>query len=475
LATSRVNQKTGSENGISIVTSEENEMIFQIWRLSEGGDDNLGLTFTADGVVLGRTLLIEWHDQRFVVREQSEVERLLRRAYESDPPIERIMSGLRTVARALNADDQCLARIAAVHLRIPDLSNAIVRSGMESEDRLIKYARDQDGEIDWDPAKHPRTGTPPNPGWFAPTDGSGGNNSSPTRTAENVDPARRSDALPPGAGNDWLRLPPGDYIDELQDFLEWLGNANPDDEKTIRAGIKHYYYDVGDTIGGDALNRALSEILYPDFDPKLHPELDKESRQAVLNNYADYAKADPAEMGLIHGGLPAFILPFPGMAVDALDAVPEIVEETPAIEGDALDIKTFRGTLTLDPWKLRWDARGRYLEKLLGGKLNPTFPTIDKIADGMATSIKSIDLNGAAYQNPRSLTARLGGYINDLEGFNGGQRGLDVVLETDIRGRVLSLAIPKGSMTAEQRIVIEGIRDWARTLRNPVNIVITEF
>jgi hypothetical protein len=36
-------------------------------------------------------------------------------------------------------------------------------------------------------------------------------------------------------------------------------------------------------------------------------------------------------------------------------------------------------------------------------------------------------------------------------------------------------AIPKGSMTEEQMIVIEGIRDWARTLENPVDIVITEF
>jgi hypothetical protein len=30
-------------------------------------------------------------------------------------------------------------------------------------------------------------------------------------------------------------------------------------------------------------------------------------------------------------------------------------------------------------------------------------------------------------------------------------------------------------MTEEQMIVIEGIRDWARTLENPVDIVITEF
>jgi hypothetical protein len=34
---------------------------------------------------------------------------------------ERLMGGLATVASALNANDRCLARIAAVHLKIPDI------------------------------------------------------------------------------------------------------------------------------------------------------------------------------------------------------------------------------------------------------------------------------------------------------------------------------------------------------------------
>jgi hypothetical protein len=62
-------------------------MIFQIWRLSEGGESNFGVACTADGLVLGRTPLIERRDHGFVVRERDEIERLLRRAYDSDPPI----------------------------------------------------------------------------------------------------------------------------------------------------------------------------------------------------------------------------------------------------------------------------------------------------------------------------------------------------------------------------------------------------
>jgi hypothetical protein len=121
-------------------------MIHQIWRLSEAGENNLGLACTDDGLILGRTPLIERRDEQFVVRERSEVARLLRRAYQAEPPVDRIMPGLATVARALNANDPCLARIAAVHLKTPSLPDAIVRDELEVEDFLIKYARDEGGD-----------------------------------------------------------------------------------------------------------------------------------------------------------------------------------------------------------------------------------------------------------------------------------------------------------------------------------------
>ena len=112
--------------------------MYQLWRLSEAGPDNLGLACTDDGLLLGRTLLIERRDGRFVVRGRNEIERLLKRAHLSGPPIDRLMPGLGTVAAALNANDPCLARIAAVHLRVPDLPNRNARSDLEAEDVLIK-------------------------------------------------------------------------------------------------------------------------------------------------------------------------------------------------------------------------------------------------------------------------------------------------------------------------------------------------
>jgi len=113
-------------------------MIHQFWRLTEGGGDNLGPAITGDGLVLGRTPLIERRGGRFVVRERAEIERLLKRAHLAEPMIDRLLPGLTTVASALNANDPCWARIAAVHLKIPDLPNFDARDELEAEDVLIK-------------------------------------------------------------------------------------------------------------------------------------------------------------------------------------------------------------------------------------------------------------------------------------------------------------------------------------------------
>jgi Domain of unknown function (DUF4329) len=175
-------------------------MIHRIWRLSETSDhNNLGLACTDQGLLLGRTPLIARRDGRFVVRERDEIEYLLSHAYGRDLVADRLMPGLAIVAAALNANDQGLARIAAVHLQIPDLPTPAARDAMEAADVLVKYARDEGGGggSNWNPALHPRAGTPPNPGWFSPTEGAG-DASSPIRTAQNDNPPRRLDYFLPG-------------------------------------------------------------------------------------------------------------------------------------------------------------------------------------------------------------------------------------------------------------------------------------
>src|SRR5579863_7870287 len=103
----------------------------QVWRLSEYCEDNLGVCFTDDGLFLGRTPLIERQGARFAVRGRTEIERLFSRAYGAHLAVDRLLPGFATVAAALNANDPGLARIAAVHLRIPDLPDQAARARLE--------------------------------------------------------------------------------------------------------------------------------------------------------------------------------------------------------------------------------------------------------------------------------------------------------------------------------------------------------
>jgi len=79
--------------------------------------------------------------------------------------------GLTVVVEALERGDLALAQIAALLLQFPDppsLTKDCSAQGAEAlawqliESGLLK--------ADWDSAKHPRVGEPPNPGWFAPKD-----------------------------------------------------------------------------------------------------------------------------------------------------------------------------------------------------------------------------------------------------------------------------------------------------------------
>jgi CDI toxin restriction endonuclease-like domain len=408
-----------------------------MWRLSEAGDDNLGLACSDDGLFIGRTPLIERRDGKFVARQQQDIERLLTCAYRTEVRADRLMSGLATVARALSANDQCLARIAAVHLRIPDISDRPARDAMEAADLLTKYARDESGESNWNPALHPRTGTPPNPGWFAPTGGAG--ESSPVQTAQNDGATQLSDASL-SIGENRVVLPPGQGNDELRDLLEWIGNAQPEDKQAIRAEIRRQFYDKGDIAGGDTASAALDNVL--------GPGIERKDRQKILDALGPYSQSNEDDQTTefwIGATLPFLAMLPPAAGAEAASAA----------------------------WELGWAARGLYISEQRGANLPASFPVIDKWLDGVATSIKSIDLTATTYQDATRLTYRLNDYINKLVFFEGADFGIWEIEPSAINSRVLDLVVPKGSMTAAQRTAIEAAKLRARAFG--VNLTVTDF
>lgn len=154
--------------------------MIRFWRLSEAGEDNLGLACSANGLELARTPLIERHGDSFVVRQRDEIERLLSRAYRCDFTADRLMPALAVVAAALNTNDRCLAHIAAVHLRLPDVPNQTARQDMEAADFLIKLTRDASSSTLEPPRRwagptleirKASPNDPKHPGWPAGTEG----------------------------------------------------------------------------------------------------------------------------------------------------------------------------------------------------------------------------------------------------------------------------------------------------------------
>ena len=83
-------------------------------------------------------------------------------------------------------------------------------------------------------------------------------------------------------------------------------------------------------------------------------------------------------------------------------------------------------------WKLGWGLRGQKINEVFGDPTFPSnYPVIDKIPNGVATSVKSIDLNAATYQNEASLANRLKKIVDDVREFDGADWGeLKIVIQT---------------------------------------------
>lgn len=139
-------------------------MIHPVWRLSEPGDDNLGLACDENGLVLGRTRLIERRNGSFVVRDEGEIESLLGHAYRRALPLQRLMAGLANVAKALNANDLCLHILRRSICEFPtcpiEARETTWKPRISSSNRAIGIPRFTRGRLAAPPTNHPRRKRP---------------------------------------------------------------------------------------------------------------------------------------------------------------------------------------------------------------------------------------------------------------------------------------------------------------------------
>lgn len=129
---------------------------------------NVNGLFIGDVAVLQKQVLVGAH-AHWTVRSIAELNDELTTCYRLPADIASKTSALGLIAHAFNRGDLAMAAIAAVQMqfpnpprlaKVPETPSDIARRAAELfRGGLLKF---------WDPAKHPRIGTPPNPGWFAP-------------------------------------------------------------------------------------------------------------------------------------------------------------------------------------------------------------------------------------------------------------------------------------------------------------------
>jgi RHS repeat-associated protein len=124
-------------------------------------------------------------------------------------------------------------------------------------------------------------------------------------------------------------------------------------------------------------------------------------------------------------------------------------------------------------WSLAPGPRGLAIESQLGGNLPAGFRVIDRFENGTATSIKSIDLNAATYQNPRALGSRLNGYADSLAAWTGQTTpyGGVVIQPGMVSTKTLQIAIPPGTMSPAHQAVFNAAAQRAQAAG--VNFVVT--
>ena len=112
------------------------------------------------------------------------------------------------------------------------------------------------------------------------------------------------------------------------------------------------------------------------------------------------------------------------------------------------------------------------LAEFFPGQLPKTFPTIDRFANGVATSVKSVDLTLKSGRGS-ALVRKLNGFIDKLSKFKSGRRkGVDVDA-SQIQQRVLELAVNRAGLSPEAVGILNQFIERARQAGIVVKIFLT--
>ncbi len=129
-----------------------------------------------------------------------------------------------------------------------------------------------------------------------------------------------------------------------------------------------------------------------------------------------------------------------------------------------------------DVWGMNNLDRGQWFEEHYGSNLPHTFPVINDLQDGVATSYLSIDLNKPTNQDPDRVDRRVREEIDSLASFEGADVNIGGttynISDSDIEDRRLVVVIPSNSPEDTVQY-IQGLESYAEA--NGVELVITTY
>jgi filamentous hemagglutinin len=119
---------------------------------------------------------------------------------------------------------------------------------------------------------------------------------------------------------------------------------------------------------------------------------------------------------------------------------------------------------------LKPEVRWTEVERRLGKNLAGNFKTIDKFENGVATSIKSLDLNAPSYNNFSTLERTVRGYVDKVAAYEGATWNKRRIRSNEVTERALDLAVPPDG-SADQFAVLRSLEQYAKQMQVILNIV----
>ena len=125
-------------------------------------------------------------------------------------------------------------------------------------------------------------------------------------------------------------------------------------------------------------------------------------------------------------------------------------------------------------WKKGPAKRGEIIDDALGNNLGRNFPVIDKLENGVITSIKSMDLSAPSYQKSRDIYNKLKRDVDKLDEFKKQEWNNKSIRSNDYSSKRLEIAIPDMEITVEQRKGLEMIKEYTRNKGIETTIIVVK-